>query len=160
MDIIYNAGKIFLDYIVNCAVNDDFWKTTKLDHICYRAESVQEYTNLKNQFSILGLLFAENVVNGRQISIFKLSAPIQNEVLSTQWLELAAPKERSNHGVGFEHIELITPLNLRALVEDNPHLNFNVKNIDGNVPEIRLKFSKGVIKFRNKGIENIILDSV
>jgi uncharacterized protein len=156
INYLYASAEDFLDYIVNCTENETFWSFAVLDHICFRAASDVDYENKKLEFSSLGSLFSENIVNGRKISVFKTVVPLQNSSLETTVLELAQPKKGASHRVGFEHIELVVSIDLRSLVEQNPHLNFYTKNINDKVPEIRLNFLKGTIKFRNIGLEKIL----
>jgi uncharacterized protein len=153
---LHKEGKIFLEYIYSCIQKEAFLKDFVLDHICFRTASLEEYTQYKTQFSKLGKLLSSNLINDREISIYKLEDAIEFGTRKTSLLELTQPKSSREDKSEFEHIELVTTKNLRTLVEENPHLNFNTKNIDDINAEIRLNYLNGVIKFRNIGLEKII----
>lgn len=153
---IHKEGSNFLAYISSCINKEVFLKELVLDHICFRTASLAEYETYKAQFSKLGNLISSNLINGREISIYRLKKAIEFDGLSTLLLELTQPKSSREDKSEFEHIEFVCSKNLRTLVEENPHLNFNTKNIDDTNAEIRLNFLNGVIKFRNIGLEKII----
>ena len=77
-----------------------------IDHICYRVESMKDYTRLKTALSAFSTLLIESIVGGRQISTFKLHTPILDGI---DVLELPSPKAGSIYVSGFEHVEFVIP---------------------------------------------------
>lgn len=131
--------------------------TLFLDHICYRTETIKEYKEIKKVFSLYDELLADNQHNGREISVFKLSAPIIWGARQIPVLELLAPKKEMNYDTGFEHVEFVIKEDLRAFVGKHPHLNFNLKNIDKvENPSVKLKLSCGVVKFHEITLEELV----
>jgi uncharacterized protein len=156
MQEIYLKADAFLNYIFKCIDKEVFLSEVKLDHICFRTSTLDEYERYKTLFSSNSTLIACNQINGREITVFKTNSDFQHERFSTKLLELTQPKVERKDSTNFEHIEFVIQKELRKLVEENPHLNFNTKNIDAKTPEIRLNFAKGCIKFRNIALEDVI----
>lgn len=137
---------------MNCEVG-----SFDLDHICFRTNTIEEYQNIKQELLAENELLSANEHNGREISVFKLKRPISFEERSIPVFELPAPKDGCSYLSGYEHIEFVIPYTLRELVENNPHLNFNIKNIDDDEnPSVKLKFSCGVVKFHVKTLEEVV----
>ena len=129
----------------------------ELDHICYRTETLSEYQELKKQLTTSNTLLADNEHNGREISVFKLENPIQYINGEVDVFELPAPKSQQAFATGYEHVEFVIPMSLREFVTANPHLNFNIKNIDDlENPSIKLKLSCGSVKFHLSTLAEIV----
>ena len=156
MQDIHLQADTFLNYIFKCIDKEAFLADVKLDHICFRTSTLDEYETYKTLFSSNSTLIACNQINGREISVFKTNTNFNHERFSTKLLELTQPKEERKDSTNFEHIEFVIEKPLKKLVEENPHLNFNTKNIGAKTPEIRLNFAKGCIKFRNIALKDVI----
>ncbi len=48
-----------------------------IDHLCYRTSSLEQYSELKNNFASFAELLIESDVNGRPIATYKFSKSIQ-----------------------------------------------------------------------------------
>lgn len=129
----------------------------ELDHICYRTETLDDYQELKKQLSVLNKLLADNVHNGREISVFELSSPIVFQERYVKVFELPAPNKLKSYETGYEHVEFVVKDDLRKFVQDRPHLNFNLKNIDlKENPSVKLKLKIGSVKFHNLPLQEVV----
>mmetsp|Transcript_25130 Transcript_25130/g.38028 ORF Transcript_25130/g.38028 Transcript_25130/m.38028 type:complete len:142 (+) Transcript_25130:81-506(+) len=86
------------------------------DHVCYRTESMAQYTELVEalQSSEAGgsfTLLVESEIGGRPIATFKLLQPIEigsgNCRHSIDVIEIPSPKEGSPYDAGLEHKNLL-----------------------------------------------------
>ena len=77
-----------------------------IDHIAYRASSVEEGDALKQEWLQTGTLLKAAQVNGREVDIFGLSDPVQFESWSISCLELLYPKPSKPYG-GWDHVEVV-----------------------------------------------------
>ncbi|KAL7496221.1 hypothetical protein ACHAWT_009974 [Skeletonema menzelii] len=86
------------------------------DHVCYRTESIQQYTELVkalqcSEASDSFILLVESEIGGRPISTFKLLQPIEidsgNSLHRIDVVEIPSPKEGSPYDAGLEHIEFV-----------------------------------------------------
>jgi predicted metalloenzyme YecM len=156
LDSLQKEGQLFMDYIFEVLGDNPLLQNSVCDHICFRANSTQDYLNYKKLLLAQAHFLSENIVNKRPISVFELIISSTNQKYKSNLLELTSPKENEKKKLGFEHLELVSPLDLRKIIETNPQLNFYTKNIDNFEPEIRLNYSKGSVKIRNKGLKQIL----
>jgi len=86
------------------------------DHVCYRTESMAQYTELVEalqspEASGSFTLLVESEIGGRPIATFKLLQPIEigsgNHRRSIDVIEIPSPKEGSPYDAGLEHIEFV-----------------------------------------------------
>ena len=140
------------------------------DHVCYRTESIEEYTTLitalqssNAEFSLL----IESEIGGRQIATFKLTTPIcytlENGIYrSIDVIEIPSPKEGSAYKAGLEHVEFVvedeagglisSPLNdethqnaLNRWMEKYPSVSWNTKALSKECnPDISTKMELDV----------------
>ncbi len=94
----------------------------KADHICFRCESQDDYSNYKSLLNTLGQLLTESPVNGRLISTFKLNKPIESTLGDIALIELPAPKAGKFHATGFEHVEFVLSESIDNFHKKHPHL--------------------------------------
>lgn len=110
------------------------------DHVCYRTESLERYSHLKEELYKYGELSAETIVNGRMISIFNLTEKIQYKEYTIDCLELPAPKEGSHYREGWEHAEFVTSTPLSEFMANYPEVSFKTSGIKKELnPEIAFK---------------------
>ena len=88
------------------------------DHVCYRTESIAQYTTLVKalqsaEASDSFTLLVESEIGGRTIATFKLAQPIEIDSgndgrdYSIDVIEIPSPKEGSPYDKGLEHIEFV-----------------------------------------------------
>jgi len=135
---------------------------TKLDadHVCWRTETVEEYTDLVAALRAAVdacTLLVESNVGGRPIATFQLTEPIQCEHHTIGVIEIPAPKDGSVYKSGLEHVEFViagdsceqpsSPVNnalhqsqLSDLMQNYPRLEWNEKAKDKEVnPDVSVK---------------------
>ena len=128
-----------------------------IDHICYRVETNERYSELKNELLKNNELLVESKINGRNICVFKLKQPIKFQHWEIPLLELPSPKSRSHYEEGWEHIECVTNEPLEIFIKNHPHLNFDLKGLSKPLNrEIRLKMGKFSVKFHEMSLEEVI----
>ncbi len=108
----------------------------QIDHLCYRATTLSEYSELSQSLAGQSRLLTESDVNGRPISCFFFTEGIISKSNHVHVVEVASPKPGAKHSPGFEHIEIFS---------DNPEEN-------------DLYFENVRIKFCSKSLLSIIQD--
>lgn len=80
----------------------------EMDHICYRCESKQQYTEIISMLiPEYASLLTETIIGGRPISTLLLEEPLQSHNYSIECLEIPAPKDGSFYFSGLEHAEFV-----------------------------------------------------
>lgn len=131
-----------------------------VDHLCYRAATLQEYRALCAVLAEVGTLLVEGMIGGRPIATYQLHQPLLVDEVQVPCIELAAPKPGRVHQAGLEHIELVVP-SLQALVECHPELPFKTGNmLDSRNPDVALMLPSGQIKFHLRPLAEVIAEEV
>lgn len=141
----------------------------EIDHLCYRAASLDEYLILRDRLADAGDLLVEGMIGGRPIATYRLHQPLKIQMLSKDGraldirvpcIELAAPKPGRNHQAGLEHIELVVA-SLAALIAAYPQLAFKTGNMgDSRNPDVGLMLSSGQVKFHLRSLEAVIAEEI
>ena len=157
-DSFYKQAKDFLDLVFNLMKIKNFSiKNWSIDHLCYRVIDKNAYHQKKCDFSNFSKLLVESEVNGRLISTFKLNEPILYEDRIIDLIELPEPKPNNNYKEGFEHFEVIVPVPFQTLIEENPHLHFDLSGLKKDFnQELKLKLDSVQIKFHQMSLESVI----
>lgn len=80
-----------------------------LDHVAYRALSIQEGDALVMLLERRGILIHEAMVSGRRVLIYQLHVPVVYQYMSIEYIEILYPKPEKTWG-WWDHIEYtITP---------------------------------------------------
>ena len=159
--------------------------TLQADHVCYRTDSIEQYTGLVQALQSSDddvTLLVESEIGGRLIATFKLAVPIEiinSEDGSTRRIdviEIPSPKESSSYVAGLEHVEFVigdgshrSALNdgvhqtaLNAWIERFPSVSWNTKAIDKACnPDVSTKlelndYGKVSVKFHLLPLEDVI----
>jgi len=80
------------------------------DHVCWRTETMEEYTELVAALRAAGeecSLLVESAVGGRSIATFRLHKAIQCGHQFVGVVEVPAPKDGSFYQSGLEHVEFV-----------------------------------------------------
>ena len=78
------------------------------DHVCYRVESVEKYTQLKDDFIAQGHeLLVEGMIGGRPISTLKLKEPIRVQINSKVLLSKSSNEDDNNDENNATKIEFV-----------------------------------------------------
>jgi predicted metalloenzyme YecM len=129
----------------------------EIDHICYRADSLKTYEELKENFSQFGELLIEAPVSGRPIATYKLKTPIKFKDWIIGLVELPAPKASKITKKGFEHIEVVIDLSFETLQERYKHLTLDLKGLAKELnPELEIVLGERNIKFHHQSLEKVI----
>lgn len=80
------------------------------DHVCWRTESLQEYSQLTSDLQKNNQdfeLLIESEIGGRPIATFSLKWPMSSAHHSIHVLEIPSPKTSSPYPAGLEHVEFV-----------------------------------------------------
>lgn len=130
--------------------------TLKADHLCFRVETMDEYTEYKNALLAAGTLLTEAPVNGRPIPTFLLNKPFRIGSHSIPLLELPAPKSGAHYSTGFEHAEFVIKESFDLFAARFLSLNFSKSGNKNINPELCLKTRWGQAKFHHLSLERVI----
>lgn len=128
-----------------------------IDHLCYRVESGDRYSDLKNQISKFATLLIESPVNGRMISTFKLRSPVFFGEHRIDLVELPAPKLGKAVREGFEHIEIVTDLSMDEIRTRFGGARFNEGGLKRDFnSELEMQLGDWAIKFHQLSLESVV----
>lgn len=132
-------------------------KHWNIDHLCFRVDTEENYQIYRKQFSKFSKLLIESEVNGRQISTFKFSEPIQFRDWSIGLVELPAPKKGKSTILGFEHIEIVVDIPLNDFKKLYPTCRFDEGGLHKLFnQELEISFGDLAIKFHPLSLESVI----
>lgn len=117
------------------------------DHVCWRTESLEEYTDLVAALKGAAddaRLLVESEIGGRSIATFALLEPIEcNDGRAITVVEIPAPKDGRPYKQGLEHVEFVIGGNDDAIknaesqrqmlddfMKNHPGVDWNTKAID------------------------------
>lgn len=127
------------------------------DHICYRVETEQRYTELKEIISTFAQCLAETSVNGRLISTFKLERPLILGERFVDIIELPSPKTKSSYVEGFEHIEVTCDLTFAELESLYSKANFKKSGLQKAFnAELAIELDGCAVKFHHQSLESVV----
>jgi hypothetical protein len=127
------------------------------DHIGFRASSEENYEEMKQKLKTLGKIIGEVTVSGRSVMVMKLEKPIIYKGYNIPCIEVLAPKEGFDYGVGLEHAEFVIDTSLENFMKKYPQLKFITKSLDRESnPEIGLMFGTTNVKFHNQPVEEVV----
>lgn len=128
-----------------------------IDHICYRAETLESYLANKNYFNAIGELLIASDVNGREIATFKLFTPLSFLGREISLLELPAPKKGKVVKEGFEHVEVVVDKSFAEIRRTHPCHFFDEKGLQKDFnQELEMGFDDCAIKFHHLSLESVI----
>ncbi|WP_237332730.1 VOC family protein [Zobellella iuensis] len=126
-----------------------------MDHICYRAESNDQYLELRQALATEGDCLVEGMIAGRPIITFRLHQPLAGPFGPVPCLELAAPKPGKTHLHGLEHGEIVVP-ELEQLLRDYPAVPFDTRGLAQHPPELTLALAPYQLKFHLQSLADTI----
>ena len=89
-----------------------------MDHLCYRVETTDRYTSMRDALGAVATLLDVSIVGGRNIATFEFNEYIQTNGWTIPYLELPEPKEGSPYPEGLEHAELVVIGSLNKFAEN------------------------------------------
>ena len=131
-----------------------------LDHVCYRVETLEEYREMKEQFSQIGkILKEEKMIGWRPIATYKLDIPIEYKWRKIPCVEIPAPKEWSPYPTWWEHAEFVVDMPLLDWIEKYSHLAWKTDGMHKAInPEVAINYWNYSVKFHNHPLEYVIME--
>ena len=148
------------------------------DHICWRTETMEEYSNLVSALRSTEdyTLLIESEIGGRSIATFQMKDGISFENRTVDVVEIPAPKNKSPYKNGLEHVEYVvasgkeySPKNddthqstLQALMRKHPDIEWITKAQDKDInPDVSTKielpdFGSCGVKFHLNSLADVI----
>ncbi len=124
----------------------------ELDHVCYRADTLDTYAAKKRELETLGRLLTEADVNGRPIATYYLREPLRYENREIRLVELPAPKPSKPTAAGLEHAEFaVGTENMAKFMAFDTTGMAKAAN-----PEIELSFGPIAAKFHPTSLLDVI----
>jgi hypothetical protein len=147
----------------------------RIDHVCYRCSSAEEYDYICEKMKLFGNLIIESIVGGRPISTFLLHDPIIfiENISQRSWsipcIEVPFPKKGSYYKSGIEHMEIVIGTEANQMINSKvcletfmtlfPQIDFNIKSINKPINadiSIELENDKKV-KFHTNALYDVCL---
>jgi predicted metalloenzyme YecM len=131
---------------------------SQMDHMCYRTESIEKYEDKKTKLTEVASLLGSTMVNGREISTFRLFEPVLHGDWRVDAIELPAPKEGKPYPDGLEHVELVIYDDIPTFLEKYKGKDFDLRAADRGInPEIGLELGNGhSVKFHLLNLPTVI----
>lgn len=150
--------KSFLDKIFSnmkdAGFDDD--EFIEIDHVAYRTETFERYTELKDEFEKISNNSYEAIISGRPIMVYRLKESLVYGDWKIEGLELCAPKEGSFFKEGLEHAEFVTKKSLEDFLHDHEEIDFNMNAYaKEDNPELILEFKDCAVKFHTQSLLKI-----
>jgi len=132
-------------------------EVSMIDHICYRVESEERYSEMLQRCAEIGTLLGESEVNGRPIATFELNEYLSAAGWTVPYLELPAPKQGSPYKEGLEHAELVVVGSLDKFAERHKDLTFKTAGMGKSInPELGLKQGGLSVKFHEQQLGAVV----
>ncbi|UXR65949.1 VOC family protein [Bdellovibrio bacteriovorus] len=158
-ETFYREAQTFLEqlFLRLSGQNVTFERHWQIDHLCYRASSLQSYESFKKSFEGFADLLIESDVNGRPIATYKLSKPVHFKDWSIDVVELPAPKPGKVTIEGFEHLEVVSDLTFVELKSRYPQCEFNESGLKKDFnQELEINLAPLALKFHPLSLESVI----
>lgn len=129
-----------------------------LDHICYRVETMERYSELKAIIPSFGRIGHTAIIGGREIMTVFLYVPIFFAGRAIHTLEIPAPKEGRVYQEGYEHAEFVIKESFESFQKRHPHLDFDMRGVSKPInPDIPLKLSDKIsVKFHYSSLAYVV----
>lgn len=129
----------------------------QIDHMCYRAVSLENYESKKAELLGVAELLGETMVNGRPIATFRLNNPVIFKEWRIDAVELPAPKENDTHKERLEHIEFVIFDDMQKFLKKYNKHPFNLQSVDRGInPEVGLKLGDCSVKFHLLNLPTVV----
>ncbi|HUB93475.1 MAG TPA: VOC family protein [Verrucomicrobiae bacterium] len=129
----------------------------QMDHMCYRAPSLERYAVKKDALTNVGTLLGEAQINRRPIAVFRLDKPVYYEGWRIDTIELPAPKEGVATKEGLEHVEMVLFDDKETFLKKYSDKPFEMKAADRGVnPDIAFRLPTYTVKFHWLNLPTVI----
>lgn len=128
------------------------------DTLCYRVETNERYSEVKQGLVRAALLLSEVTVNGRLIAAFALDEPLAaGEQSGISYIELPQPKPGSHYPEGIDHVQFVTRLPLTLFHEKYRDVPFKEKGLASQLnPLLKLEGDDVSVKFHDKHMGAVV----
>jgi len=150
---------VFLDRIIHEIIDAGFDMAdfVQMDHMCYRASSLEGYESKKQELAEVGTLLGENQINGRPIATFRLREPVRHGAWRIDCVELPAPKPGVQTDEGLEHVELVLYDDQQTLLKKHAGKQFEMKAANRGVnPEIGFRLPSYGVRFHLLNLPTVV----
>ncbi|MBN2100788.1 VOC family protein [Candidatus Dojkabacteria bacterium] len=153
--MILTNYKDFLDTILK-KMQDQGIDTSELeiDHIGYRAASMEDYEERKKELSKVGEIKHDVQVGDVKVAIYEFFEPLAYNDQRIPAIEIVSPKEGETQEAFLEHIEIVPPVSLEDFMKKYPDLEWVDSRIDRDIfPMITLDLGDGMkVKFPRRKV--------
>ncbi len=150
---------VFLDRAFQHLENDKIDVSIyELDHICYRVETLEEYSHICEQLLDYGVLLSEAMIQWRPISTYKLASPIAYKGREIYCVEIPSPWAHQKYLTWYEHVEFVIDEDLTDFMFRYNYIVFTTNWIDKKInPDVSVRYSDTMaVKFHNNTLEDVI----
>lgn len=131
--------------------------TFDLDHLCFRVETMERYTELKGKLLVEGTLLGEHEIGGRPIATVRLHVPFIVQDRSIVVIELPAPKPGSPYPEGYEHVEFVVDMEPLEFAARYPALDWDLSGAHKTVnADVRRNYDGYSVKFHRRALADVI----
>ena len=125
----------------------------ELDHIAYRAESLENYEKIKKGLLDFSQNYSDKIFGGRPVLVCRLKEPLSYNNFMIEGIEVLAPKENNKFEEGLEHAEFVTKIALPEFREKHSDISFNLDAYarEDN-PELTIDFENCAVKFHAQSL--------
>ncbi len=150
--------EIFLDELFDHIARDGIDVSSyKLDHLCYRVATLEEYCAMRIVLSNMGILLTEAEIDGRPISTYTLTIPLVYQDRTVRLVELPAPKQSISYKTGWEHAEFVVGEDPRIWMTRYPHLDWDTRALSKSVnSDVSRKYDAMCVKFHEYPLDYVI----
>ncbi|MFA5895134.1 MAG: VOC family protein [Candidatus Shapirobacteria bacterium] len=131
----------------------------EIDHIAYRATSLQSYNDISTRLSKLMDRANQKVIRNRNVDMYLFKEPLEYRDNKIKYLEIMAPAEGDKFKEGLEHAEFfLKKLDLHDFIKKHNQFEWNTNSIDREIgADVGLLFENGAnAKFKNQSMAEII----
>lgn len=131
----------------------------ELDHIAYRATTLESFEKLSCELPNFGKMIHRIVIRNRFVDKYLLDEPINFGGRTIYLLEMLAPAEGDKFSEGLEHAEFVVKdMTLIEFIKKYCRLNWNTKGINREIdPEIAVYFDNGAnVKFHTLPLKKVV----
>jgi uncharacterized protein len=149
----------FLERILKETVDEgfDLADFVQMDHMCYRAASIESYEAKKQALATVAKLLNVTQVNGRPIATFRLFEPVFYKNWRIDAVELPAPKEGAKREEGLDHVEFVLFDDKEDFLKKYSHKQFEMRAADRGInPEIVFRLPTYTVKFHLLSLPTVV----
>lgn len=123
-----------------------------IDHVAFRVTNEEEYKRYHDEFASLSVAYTTKFFHDREFGCMFLRTPLVWKNTKVSFLEFAQPGGSDSYTLGFQHLEILTPMSYEELFPDNRYKELLfVPKYEGEEPYIKWS-DKLVLKLKRTPI--------